>query len=261
MTQRRLKEVLAILAMILVVITAAELGFRALVPHLSKNSRTLALAPERALRIAEAPPETTTVLILGNSVSDDGIIPDQLQTQLSGDGFDVLVEHQPADTSAMVDWSYQLENHFLATGASPDLLVLPVGNPYPLTRINPQTEDLLFSFLRFSDLPEYVRLAEIEGFEERMTTYLGKLSSLYAFRGRLQKRALSTAFSGFPDLRLVMRAAQAPREAAVTPVWAERLQRLSDENGVTVIVVAMPTEPLDARLTHDDHVLCSRLGW
>ena len=65
-------DILRTALVLVTLLGAAELGFRAVVDELSKNSRTLSLHGERAARIAAAPGET--MLILGNSVSGDGIV-------------------------------------------------------------------------------------------------------------------------------------------------------------------------------------------
>jgi hypothetical protein len=252
-------DIIRTLLLVLGLLAVTELGFRAVVPALSKNSRTLAAHAERAERIAQA--SEPSILILGNSVSGDGIDAEMLATAWAAQGFVAQIEHQPADSSAMVDWFYQLKNQFVAVNAVPDVVVIPVGNPYPLTRINPQTEDLLYSFLTWDDLPAYLARAEVVDFESRAAVYAGKLSALYAFRGRLQKRVLSTLLPGFPTLRGAMLDARAPAEARVTPVWAEALAALAAEHGIQVIIVAMPTAPLEARLPDATREVCARLGW
>lgn len=252
-------DALRVIGLVLLVLVGAEFAFRAVVPRLSVNSRTLALHAERAERIAAA--DTTTVLILGNSVSGDGIDAELLQAELSAGGASAHVEHQPADSSAMVDWYYQLTNQFVAAGATPDVVVLPVGNPFPLTRVNPQTEDLLFSFLQLGDLPEYIELAEVRGFDAQAGVWAGKLSSLYAFRGRLQKRVLSELSDGFPALRGAMLDAHAPGEPVVTDVWADAFAELADANDIDVVIVGMPTAPLGGRVPDSAREVAARHGW
>lgn len=264
------REVVQTVAIVLALLLAGEALFRAVVPRLSKNSRTLALAPERAARIAAAN-DATSILILGNSVSGDGIDADALAVGLRDAGHAVLVEHQPADSSAAVDWFYQLQNQYAAADAMPDVLLLPIGNPLPLTRVNPKTEDLLFSFLRVADLPEYLRASETRAFDAQLGVVAGKGVALYAFRGRFQKRALGTLVPGWVALRQAMMEprsvsadasdAEPPAAPAQTSVWAERIDGLADASGTRVVVVAMPTEPLDGRVPVDASRVVSSLGW
>lgn len=252
-------DILRTALVLLALLGTAELAFRAVVDELSKNSRTLSVHSERAARIAAAPGET--MLILGNSVSGDGIVAERIAAAWASADRPILIEHQPADSSATVDWYYQLKNQFIAVGAVPDVVVLPVGNPYPLTRINPQTEDLLYSFLTWQDLPSYLDLAEVRGFDAQAAVVAGKVSSLYAFRGRLQKRILSTLLPGFPSLRGAMLDARAPAAPRVTETWSRAFATLTAAHDIDVIVVAMPTAPLAARLPDSARAVCSAHGW
>lgn len=251
---------------VLALLACAELAFRSVLPRLSANSRTLAEAPQRADALREANGRgDRTVLILGNSMSGDGIDADRLTTQLASAGVPVHIAHQPADTTVARDWFFEFENHFVARDAAPDVLVLPVGDTAPLRRVNARTEDLLFSFVRWSDLPLLVTVGDTEEFEDAAGTVFAKVSTLYGFRGRFQKRVLVAAVPRYESLREAMRGAGATLsgedEISTAAVWVERLAASAADAGTEVIVVVMPTEPLAEGMPAEDLALAERLGW
>ena len=271
-------DILITLAMLVLVVGSAELAFRSIVPSLSANSRILAQVPERAAEIRAF--DGTTVLILGNSISGDGIDAEALQVAL---GNSALIVHQPADTTVMRDWYYELKNQFYMRQSVPDWVVLPVGDSHPLTRVNQRTEDLLHSFLSWSDLPSFFERSEAGGarqnseqgvveeprrgdvFEGRLGLALAKASTLYGFRGRVQKRVLVTLSSGYEELRYAMRTAgvatDGTHEVSSDPLWAELFAELTASNSTRVIVVAMPTEPLESTLPDADAAIAAEHGW
>ncbi len=265
--QRSLRtEVLLSSAVILGLILAAELVFRAMVPGLSANSRTLAAAPERSARLIEAATEgRPTVLVLGNSISGEGIDGEQLADLIADAGLTVQLEHQPADTTVMRDWFYEFKNLFVAPGAAPDWLVLPVGDAAPLRRVNERTEDLMFSFVTWSDMPGFVERNDIRGLEEVCGTVFGKLSALYGFRGRFQKRVLVTLASRYEELRYQMResgaATSGEDQISEDAQWARALAALAQEHGTEVLIVAMPTDAIESTIPETDRALARELGW
>ncbi len=242
---------------------AVELGFRALLPHLSANSRILAASRARVETIADA--DTPTMLILGNSVSGDGVDPTLLATELADRGLPFAIAHQPADNTVMRDWFYQLDNQFIRADAAPDVLLLPLGTIPPLTRLNERTEDLLFSFLRLADLPEFLQRADVYGFEERSGIVFGKLSALHAFRGRLQKRVLVELIPGYETLRMAMLEAGTTTDGEFVvrsdKRWAKLMARLTERADIRVVLALVPTEPLDRGLPSSDAKLAARLDW
>jgi hypothetical protein len=255
-------------AVLVAALILVDVGFRLVLPDLSQNSRILARAPERAerLRAASARGELT-VLVLGNSIGRDGIDPHLLGDLLRARGIRAHLEHQPADSSDVRDWYYQLKNQFVAAGAVPDLLLLPVGNLDPLIRQTEPSEDLLYSFLRPADLFEFFALSAITDMDERAALVLGKVWAVYGFRGRLQGRVLTELFSGYPDLHAWIRrsgvndAATERRGRRVTALWAERLDALADRLGIRIVVIAMPTSDIEGRLPRADREVAERLGW
>ena len=259
-------DIVVTLALLVMVVVAAELAFRSVLPNLSANSRTLAVAPERAASIAEANAAgETTVLVLGNSISGEGIDPVLLADRMAEAGTPTRLEHQPADTTVVRDWYYELKNLFVEEGAVPDVLVLPVGDAAPLTRVNARTEDLMFSFLDWSDLPDFMRRSGVDGFEDACSVVLGKLSALSGFRGRFQKRVLVALAGRYEELRLAMRdageATSGEDEVFAERQWAELMDDLAEENGMDVVVVAMPTNVIEGRLPADARAFAGELGW
>lgn len=251
---------------VLGMLVCAELAFRSVLPRLSANSRTLAAAPERAaaLRDASARGEQT-VLILGNSISGDGIDAQRLAEELAAADSPAHVAHQPADTTVARDWFFEFQNHFVDRGAAPDVLVLPVGDTAPLRRVNARTEDLLFSFVRWSDVPLLISSDEDADFEDASGIVFAKLSTLYGFRGRFQKRVLVAAVPRYEQLREAMRGAGATLsgedEVSTDPAWAERLADAAANAGTEVVVVVMPTEPLAGGMPPEDAQLAEGVGW
>ena len=254
------REIATTLIVVTLVLVVAELTFRPLVPFLSVNSRTIADYEARSRRIQENE-GGPSLLILGNSMSREAIDAELLDGELSEMGLDVLVEHQPADSSIMRDWYYELKNLFIAAGAKPDLLVLPVGDGHPFLRTLPAGEDLLQTFLSLSDLPSFIRYSEIEGFEAMAGVVFGYASALGCFRGRIQKRLFVSFVPGYEQLQTAM-VERAPRgEPRWTTQWFEMLAELTDEHGIEVIVIALPTDALGGRLPERDRELASEVGW
>lgn len=248
------------LAFVVLALGAAELGFRSIVPSLSANSRVLAEAPDRAARIAAS--DATTVLVLGNSISGEGIDAGQLRELL---GAGVELEHQPADTTVVRDWYFEYRNQFVGRGAAPDWLVLPVGDAAPLRRVNARTEDLMFSFARWRDLDDLYRRADERGVEAAFGLVAAKASALYGFRGRLQKRVLVTIAPGYEGLREAMRARGSTFDGedvvSQDEAWARLLAAEAAAAGTRVVVVAMPTNVIEGVLPARDRALAEELGW
>lgn len=256
-----LRDVIVTLVWIAVVLLVAEFAFRAVVPQLSANSRSIAASQTRAAEMAAY--DGPTVLILGNSISGEGIDPALLNEALQAAGSPARIWHQPADTTAMRDWTFELQNLFVARGAIPDVLVLPVGFERPLVRVNARTEDLYQSFLGKGDLSVLFELDAVEGLEERSGARLSRLSALYGFRGRVQKRILVALVPGYEDMWGAIRrsAEQEDTELVTNDAWAERMHDMTQELGIDVIVVAMPSVALEGRLPPGDRELAERFGW
>jgi hypothetical protein len=183
----------------------------------------------------------------------------------------------------MRDWYYELRNQFYMEESAPDWVILPVGDAHPLTRVNQRTEDLMYSFLTWSDLPAFferseaaeARLLVDEGaeveprrgdrMEERLAMILGKAIAIYGFRGRVQKRVLVTVAPRYEELRAAMRTAgvstEGTHDVSVDPRWARLFAELTASNSTRVLVVAMPTEPLESSLPPDDAAIAEEHGW
>jgi hypothetical protein len=251
------------LAFLLLIGVALDQAFRVVLPRLSLNSRILAAGPQRAARLRSSVAETK-ILILGNSVGREGIDTELLEQRLRGGGADVHIEHQPADSSDMREWYYQLRNQFLVEGAVPDVLVLPVGLYQPLTRQEKPSEDLLVSFLRWPDLPDFFRASKIDAPSDRAEILFARCFTPYNFRGRLQKRVLSEMVAGYRGMMehlAGLRQRGTPDRHPTSLVWPTRLAELARDHRIRVIVVAMPTAELHATLPAEDRQLADRLGW
>lgn len=255
-----LRDVIVTLVWIAVVVLVAELAFRAVVPQLSANSRSIAASAGRAAEMAAY--DGPTVLILGNSISGEGIDPDLLNEALHDAGSPARIWHQPADTTAMRDWTFELQNLFVARGATPDVLVLPVGFERPLVRVNARTEDLYQSFLGPGDLRVLFELDGVDGLEDRTGARLSRMSALYGFRGRVQKRILVALVPGYEDMwGAIRRSAEQEAELVTNDAWVQRMHDMTQELGIDVIVVAMPSVALEGRLPAGDRELADRFGW
>lgn len=260
-----LLEVLITLATVAGVLVAVELAFSSFVPQLSANSRSLAKNPERAERILGAG-DKPTVLLLGNSMGREGIDEDLLEELMRGAGLDAVVEHQPADASIPRDWYYQLKNHYVERGAVPDVVVLPVGDGRPFVRTKRPIEDLMYTFLVREDLGDFFEYSEMDSFDDRSEVVLGFTSAMYCFRGRFQKRILTEIDPGYEGLRGAMNvtSAQGGGEAKAPPSnrnWVELIDKITRENGSSVVVIPMPTRALEGRLPDSDRAIAREFGW
>jgi hypothetical protein len=183
----------------------------------------------------------------------------------------------------MRDWYYELKNHFYLEQAAPTWVVLPVGDTHPLTRVNQRTEDLMFSFVSWSDLPTFFDRSEAaadaqreamemprdlrrgERLEERLGVILGKASALYGFRGRVQKRIMVTIAPRYDELRYEMRSAgvatDGTHDVSTDPLWTELVAEITVSNSTSVLVIAMPSEPLESALSGEDLAIIEQYGW
>jgi hypothetical protein len=257
LTGEILKTLLVLLAL------PAELVLRAGINELSRNSSIIGAHPERAQRIA-AEQSRPSILILGNSMSGHAIDAQLLAEELRRRGADVLVEHQPADSTAMRDWYLELKNMFVAAGAVPDWLILPVGDARELTRINPRTEDLAHFFLANDDIASLFELDGMHRFEDRAAVHLARLSTLYCYRGRIQKRLLDAFVPGYAELRQVMNTSGPPADESdgrLSTAWADLMRDLTQQHDIRPIVVALPTQHLANGLLPSERELAERAGW
>ena len=255
-----IREIAKTLIVVALVAVLAELAFRPLLPSLSINTRTIAEHEERSRRIRENE-GGPSLLILGNSMSRESIDAELLDSELRALGLDVLIEHQPADSSIMRDWYYQLKNLFIAARAVPDFLVLPVGDGHPFLRTQSAIEDLLQTFLDLADLPSFVRYSEIDDFEGIASIVVGHLSALACFRGRIQKRLFVTFVSGYEQLQSAMVESGPGGEPRLTTQWFELMSELTLYHGIEVIIIALPTHALGGQLPDRDEELARRVGW
>ena len=176
-------------------------------------------------------------------------------------GLDALIEHQPADSSIMREWHYQLKNLFVAAGAVPDMLVLPVGDGHPFLRTQPPIEDLLHTFLQPGDLPSFIHYSEIDDFETMASIVFRHVSALSCFRGRMQKRLFVSFVPSYEQLQTAMVGSGPTGEPRRTAQWFELLSELTRDHGIDVIVIALPTQDLDGRLPERDRALARQVGW
>lgn len=256
------------LAIVVCTYLAGEAVLRSRLDTLSDNARRVASGPGLAQALARGSDDgLETVLILGNSVSNDGIDAEIVGQYLPG----TVIAHQPVDSSVLRDWYYILHNFYTSQGVAPDAVVLPVGFDNPLLRTNARTEDLLFTVLGWGDLPDLAERSEVDDPEELLSLYANKGSALIAFRGRLQQRILSAVVPDFADLRRTVRdrnievrnADAAVEEAAPRgePVWLDEFTDLTDRLGIEVVVVAVPTEDLEGGLAAEDLERIRERGW
>ena len=255
--------------MLTVSITAAALGvaewsFRAFLPKLSRNTRILSEHKERAHRIRSFK-NGPTMLILGNSTSGAAIDEKSLAKTLRQRGLSILIEHQPADSSGMREWFFQLKNMYIKQGAVPEWIMLAVGIAKPFTRQGEIIEDLYFSMLTYEDLPSFLYDATLKGFEERTDALFCFASALYGFRGTIQKRVLMYLTPSYENLRLAMRYRGPPIGLApsiyTNTSWFSKFRDLTLKHGIQVVVLALPTEDIAGRLAGNERNLSANEGW
>ena len=248
---------LKVVAFVLLVLLTVEFSIRATESRLSADLSTIRQFPQVAQSIAdERAGGKGTVLILGNSISREGIDPNILQANPDWVTANYTCQKAVADGTAVTDWYYTFKRYFVRPGKMPDVIVLPYegknGGHFRDDRL--VVPDRLGQFFcATADLPELLR-EDVTPFVDRADCLLSRSSLAFANRERIRKRCLDVVIPHYRHTAewindVQWDRAQSERDRNVGPQTFTRLERyneLAQRNNVQLILVAMPiAEPYE----------------
>lgn len=243
-----------VLLMLVLILGLLEIGARVFEVHLSKDVKHIRSLPAVALGLKSAPDERLKVLIIGNSLSRDGIdqplLKDGLQ-KLSGREVEIAAMYP--DGSNINQWVYGYRRYFDQTGAVPDLVLIGTGRPHLLD--SPADADRLSAFYTsLTDLPHLLgqQQGDVEAISKAM---LARSSMLFAHRGRVQPLVFYNLVPGYTETTQTLSVQRDPApEASVSSVQnapqescttlAELLTTFQSQPATRAFIVTIPmTEP------------------
>lgn len=175
-----------------------EAFVRCFAGSISIDLRNTLATPKTATRIANAPDEVQTVLVVGNSLARCGVDLELLSQGLgqpeNGQTHSVEVELFAPDASSVTQWNWGLKRYFANTGSYPDVIILLTGRVHLLDLpTNPET--LGAYFVGASDLGEAFK--SMKNSEDASRLLLGATSHLLANRDRVRTRIGYSYLPGF----------------------------------------------------------------
>lgn len=184
---RAARALVVLIAALLAWLLLLEVAMRTVLPRISETQRRLDTDERVALTLRPRSAEgARSVLLIGNSLLEQGIDREQLQRSLRPD---YAIAYYPVESTTYLDWLYGLR-HLFAQGAAPATVVLCMSGRQLLSNAT-YGETFAYRLLEARDLPQLMR----EGHLDLMTAsaYLFALKSAWlgersAFRlGLLQK--------------------------------------------------------------------------
>jgi hypothetical protein len=237
-----MRAIVLLLAGIVAWFALLEVGMRLALPHLSETQRRMESDATVAFRLEpRAGSGARTVLIIGNSLLEQGIRRQQLQDALSP-GYSVA--YYPIEDTTYLDWLYGLRRLF-ADGSRPDTVVLCMSGRQLLSNAT-YGEIFARRLLQPGDLPQVMHDARLDMMTASAylfatkSAWLGSRSLLRL--GLLQKwlprsDLLAAHLTGVDPLPLVVNEQTLAR--AMSRLAA--LQSLAREHGVRFVYLVPPS--------------------
>jgi hypothetical protein len=240
--RRATRAILLLLAGVVAWFALLEVGMRLALPRLSETQRRMEADAAAAFRLGPlAADGAHTVLIIGNSLLEQGIRRQQLQDALSPA---YAVAYYPIEDTTYLDWLYGLRRLF-ADGSRPDTVVLCMSGRQLLSN-STYGEISARRLLQPGDLPRLVHDARLDMMTASAylfatkSAWLGNRSFLRL--GLLQKwlprsDLLAAHLTGVDPLPLVVNEETLAR--AMSRLAA--LQALAREHGVRFVYLVPPS--------------------
>ncbi len=228
---------------VLGLLAAGELTVRLGGERLGSGLRDLGAVPRRAERLAAA--DGPRVLVLGNSLTVRGVLPDTLADHLRGRRPGADCEVVAFLGAELCEWTRVLQHRFLAAGPPPDLVVVASG-PRLWDVESVRGKRLALTVPATAALP--IAREEFGGLEARAGWLHAALCRSFA-AGPVVRRALLGRLLPHYDrgngwLQEAIQARRARAAAADPPRRTyrrlRRLGRLGRERGTTVVLALMP---------------------
>jgi hypothetical protein len=236
------KAAWALIAGCLMIVLGVEVGARVAIDRSSKIQRRVVSEYARARAIGTdrvaAAGGAGNVLVLGNSLLDEGVLFDRLQQGLTPwDARRFVVEN-----TYFYDWYYGLKRLY-REGAKPDVVVLmlTVGQWMPATSRGAYSAQYLFST---EDLPHIIHDLSLQP-TQASDLFFANISKFWGVRAELRNVVLGHLM---PDVGVLMSAIQPVNHKPLENVEASRiiepritrLKDLTDEHGTELILLVPP---------------------
>ena len=180
------RQELRVLAVVALVLLISEIGLRIVEARSSHEYRSIAALPHIAEKFA-TDSSLPSVLIIGNSLANDGLNPDIFMHEIKATlqtkpVFDLVA----LPGSEMCQWYWLFKAHFIDTGRHPDIVVISAATfsdspRITISRLAALTHRGCYADLMNSDLP---------AFEERAAFVHSLVFRSFAGRDRIQKSVL-----------------------------------------------------------------------
>ena len=233
---------LLLLAALLAWLLLLEVAMRTALPRISETERRMEKDERAALALRpQAPAGARSVLLIGNSLLEQGIDRAQLQRSLQPD---YAIAYYPIESTTYFDWLYGLR-HLFVQGSAPAVVVLCMSGRQLLSNAT-FGETFAYRLLEARDLPQVMRDSHLNLMSA--SAYLFALKSAWlgkrmAFRlGLLQKwlphaDLLAAHVTEVDPLPLIVN--QDTLNRALTRLQA--LQALAREHGAIFVYLVPPS--------------------
>ena len=228
---------LKVIACVLLVLAGLEVAMRAGEERLSVDIAHIRSGDEISTRVGDS--ARPTLLLLGNSLTREGIAPVLLESAAGGD---LLVEAYYPDGSSVNEWAYAYRRYFAEPGNAPDYLVIGAGRSHLFDSDLPPDRFGAY-FCSRQDIPRYFR-RHVHDPDDAAGFFLARSSAAYTNRHRVQPRVFSVLVPHYQEVlpRLATRA-RLPAEVDAREDTHRNLAELlavAREAGTRVAVVAIP---------------------
>jgi hypothetical protein len=231
----------------LLILGCTDLGLRLAEVRLSNDVRHIRALPEIARELSAGP--APRVVFVGNSLTRYGVNPDAWTAALKELNLPkgTMAKLVPDETT-MPDWHYVVLNNLIEPGHKPDLLILGFALQQ-LTDERIQAGRLGAYFCDHRNVRELFT-HDLQDVGPRCDFLLGSLSRLYGVRDEIQVRFGDAFIPGYREsvqhlnevrLRESRSDHQANGDGAHSYALLERALKLWREQGIEVVLVAMPT--------------------
>ena len=136
-----------------------------------------------------------SLLLLGNSLTREGIIPDLLA---AANQQDLKVEAYHPDGSSVNEWAYAYRRYFDRPGSAPDYLIIGAGRSHLFDGELPP-DDFGAYYCSWNDLPRYFA-RHVHDPDDAAGFLLSRISTAYTSRHRIQPRVFTAIIPHYQDM-------------------------------------------------------------
>jgi hypothetical protein len=234
------REIAVLLGLILLFCLSLELGTIVFFGRVSKIQRRFQAERQSALAVSKSATPAPSILIVGNSLLEEGINLPQLKSAV---GSSANVNRYAVSNTSYLDWYYGLRRLF-REGSHPDILIVML-NPSQLMSHGIAGDLAVRTMVGSRDL---MKLAGNAGFDNTETSALfaDRASAFYGSRGEIRNWALHAIFPKFEDIRSSLKPSppQLPSNEEIAGKVTPRLRamrQVCEENGTTMILLIPPS--------------------